>query len=368
MRLPQIGKIWTRPLWQCDVCSKIYHKSYKNQDISSEQYCSLSCKSHKTRNNIKKVCEYCEKPFFSINKKQKCCSIKCSSKLRTKLTTCSHCSKVCIKRKTKKFNFCSNECRIKYYAADPNICFICIICNKRTIKNKHSIKDALKKRILTCSRTCYLQTKGWKKTKYYKKRGIFRILSKGVLKKCKYCQKEMFVKFYKKRIFCNNKCKQSYRLYVDSILICYACGRNDVRVDNRKGLKIWYFNFAKIKFYNVNLEEIQAVCADCNMQLLNRYYYKIIQKSNSIQRPGRVYIEGQIYINGNWNGVQLPNLHPKIGVCNICRAIVGIDIKRTEMHHEKYDSSNPTKHTIEVCKSCHPKVQKEFAPHLWLFC
>jgi hypothetical protein len=47
--------------------------------------------------------------------------------------------------------------------------------------------------------------------------------------------------------------------------------------------------------------------------------------------------------------------NPRIGVCNLCRAVVGIDCKITHMHHEQYDPENPLKHTIELCVSCHKK-------------
>ena len=34
-------------------------------------------------------------------------------------------------------------------------------------------------------------------------------------------------------------------------------------------------------------------------------------------------------------------------------------LKRTSLHHEKYDDSDPLKHTIEVCNSCHGKDSME---------
>lgn len=49
----------------------------------------------------------------------------------------------------------------------------------------------------------------------------------------------------------------------------------------------------------------------------------------------------------------------KIGVCNLCRAVVGFDCQRTHMDHEKYDDSNPLAHTMEICPRCHEKKHRE---------
>jgi hypothetical protein len=42
--------------------------------------------------------------------------------------------------------------------------------------------------------------------------------------------------------------------------------------------------------------------------------------------------------------------NPRTGVCSLC----GIKTK-TSMHHLIYDETNPLKHTIEICNSCHMK-------------
>lgn len=47
----------------------------------------------------------------------------------------------------------------------------------------------------------------------------------------------------------------------------------------------------------------------------------------------------------------------RIGVCNLCRAVVKFDCKRTSLHHEKYDDNNMLNHTLEVCDSCHNKLR-----------
>ena len=44
----------------------------------------------------------------------------------------------------------------------------------------------------------------------------------------------------------------------------------------------------------------------------------------------------------------------RIGVCSFCeRSIEKGEIKQTQLHHTKYDLTNPLKHTIELCVRCH---------------
>ena len=44
----------------------------------------------------------------------------------------------------------------------------------------------------------------------------------------------------------------------------------------------------------------------------------------------------------------------KIGVCNFCRAVRGIDCNHTQWHHIKYDN-DISKNIIELCPKCHAK-------------
>lgn len=44
---------------------------------------------------------------------------------------------------------------------------------------------------------------------------------------------------------------------------------------------------------------------------------------------------------------------PRVGVCNWCRAVVGIDCDRTHLHHIQYDDANPLRYTIELYPLCH---------------
>lgn len=49
--------------------------------------------------------------------------------------------------------------------------------------------------------------------------------------------------------------------------------------------------------------------------------------------------------------------NPRNGTCSNCnRTVESGEIKRTAMHHEKYDELDPLAHTVEVCISCHTKI------------
>ena len=52
----------------------------------------------------------------------------------------------------------------------------------------------------------------------------------------------------------------------------------------------------------------------------------------------------------------LLKFNPRIGICSNCKKSVQKgEIKRTDIHHEKYDELNPLNYTIELCTSCHTK-------------
>lgn len=50
---------------------------------------------------------------------------------------------------------------------------------------------------------------------------------------------------------------------------------------------------------------------------------------------------------------------PRIGVCNLCRAVAGIDCELTSMHHINYHDNDPTKDTIELCNPCHTTIHNK---------
>jgi len=75
--------------------------------------------------------------------------------------------------------------------------------------------------------------------------------------------------------------------------------------------------------------------------------------------------------NISYKGVEIfLGYDPRIGVCNLCRAVRDFDCITTVMHHDLYDDSDPLTHTIELCVKCHykqhhiqrPTIQKEKCP------
>jgi len=48
--------------------------------------------------------------------------------------------------------------------------------------------------------------------------------------------------------------------------------------------------------------------------------------------------------------------NPRKGICSNCgRSVKKGEIKQTQLHHEKYDKSDPLANTVELCVRCHNK-------------
>lgn len=104
--------------------------------------------------------------------------------------------------------------------------------------------------------------------------------------------------------------------------ICYACG---------------VFRRHVIRNHPTNLN----ICGWCHV--------KVVTKSNlnRADKDPRVWYKGkQVRVASN----------PKIGVCNLCRAVVPFDTKRTHIHHEQHHEYDPIGHTLEICIVCHNMI------------
>ena len=90
--------------------------------------------------------------------------------------------------------------------------------------------------------------------------------------------------------------------------------------------------------------------------ILCNYCYNnlFLQKKKNIQRRKHGYNDRRFIICGK---TIILSKDPRIGVCNWCRAVINIDCKKTNLHHDQnqYDINDPLKHTIELCVSCHRK-------------
>ena len=47
---------------------------------------------------------------------------------------------------------------------------------------------------------------------------------------------------------------------------------------------------------------------------------------------------------------------PRIGVCNLCRAVAKIDCAYTHFHHDSYNYEDLSKNVIELCPKCHTSI------------
>ena len=109
--------------------------------------------------------------------------------------------------------------------------------------------------------------------------------------------------------------------------ICNNCNSNKSYV-NKHGNEEW-------RWYNNKI-----YCKKCaNKLFMNPKYHPLNSKNRFMFKDKEIWI----------------GFNPRTGICNWCRAVVGIDCKKTELHHELYDESNTLANTIELCTSCHKK-------------
>lgn len=115
---------------------------------------------------------------------------------------------------------------------------------------------------------------------------------------------------------------------------CFTCGSNETYIE-KNGKHHWYLNHDS---------EDNALCSKC----YSRYFDNPSKnkKWNPINRAKILTFKGRNLKLGS---------NPRIGVCNLCRAVRLFDCKRTAMHHDegRYDDNNPLRYTIESCPRCH---------------
>ena len=113
---------------------------------------------------------------------------------------------------------------------------------------------------------------------------------------------------------------------------CYFCGSNKTRFWNRKTRTK---GIVKIERWRYVDDEI--FCLNC--------YERIFKPETTKKRNSRrlTFEDKVLHVKEN----------PRIGVCNMCRAVFPFDCVKTDMHHEKYNKNNPLKDTLELCPNCH---------------
>lgn len=129
-----------------------------------------------------------------------------------------------------------------------------------------------------------------------------------------------------------------YRKRMDhGMRICYACGGSKTYI--YRGYENWFPNYDK---------DDNVLCGRCNGRynmnpMLRKKWNAIL---NPINHPRRMVFKGK--------RISLP-YNPRNGICSDCGGVKGVDFKRTNLHHEKYDESNPLANTVELCIRCHQR-------------
>jgi hypothetical protein len=116
--------------------------------------------------------------------------------------------------------------------------------------------------------------------------------------------------------------------YIGDKRFCHNCKNPDTFIE-KSGKEQWYN-------HNGNW-----YCNNCNNRLFKN------PKWNAINKPQLI----------NYKGTQFKvGFKPRKGICSKCGAKVGIDCKKTCLHHIKYHDDDILKDTIELCVACHRKT------------
>lgn len=126
--------------------------------------------------------------------------------------------------------------------------------------------------------------------------------------------------------------------------ICSQCGRNKTYVRTVK--------------YNTTRGELRYcksehwlhdglggwMCHNCRAKLIDNP--KESKESHHERNARRIKFKDKIIVLDE---------APRIGVCNVCRAVVPFDCKATHMNHHEYYESDPRKGALETCPACHKR-------------
>lgn len=82
--------------------------------------------------------------------------------------------------------------------------------------------------------------------------------------------------------------------------------------------------------------------------------YRINNKKNQCKYSMKYSLKKIRFKNKNIN----VGVNPRIGVCNLCRAVVPFDCNTTHIHHEEYDENKPLANTIELCPKHHALITR----------
>lgn len=185
-------------------------------------------------------------------------------------------------------------------------------------------------------------------------------MSNVILRKCRNCGLEAktlnelnLFKTHKGRP-CDheNLCKKCYNEYMRNweknppkpkpyLRKCRFCG---LEAKTKEDLKL----FAKSKRLPHGRDNICKNCYNRERRAEGKYYYKNPKPNILNTNNARIKFKGK---------TMLLDKNPRTNICQLCGRKYPDDLPtQTALHHTKYDTNDPLKHTIELCSSCHAKI------------
>jgi len=187
-----------------------------------------------------------------------------------------------------------------------------------------------------------------------------------ILRKCTNCGLEAFTK-NDLTLFVNGSNRNKY----GKINLCTLCSRELANTRYR------YKEFANVRnFFNMATSPLRK-CKFCGLEAWDeKELIRFASASGLRGTHGKYNICKQCYskkyvkkeyslnrINFKNKTINLDK-NPRINTCSNCGKSYPDELTtQTHLHHFKYDESNPTKYTIELCNSCHQAVHKTSKKH-----
>lgn len=137
---------------------------------------------------------------------------------------------------------------------------------------------------------------------------------------------------------------------------CVLCGSTTTYMQKHGKYEEWHY---------LDKDKSKLICARCHNRIERkahpekqreysaRYCAKYPERRKATLKKQVSFMGKRIRLKFN----------PRKGVCQECgRSVSKGEIKQTLIHHLKYDTTDPLKHTVELCLSCHFKKHWVSAP------
>jgi hypothetical protein len=118
--------------------------------------------------------------------------------------------------------------------------------------------------------------------------------------------------------------------------VCYGCGEDKTYV--------WKSKEGYTKYnWHLNRGTDLVLCHYCYVDIMQHEQHKERMSTRVSYRKDRIITHKVV----------------RIGVCNLCRAVLPFDCKKTDLNHYTYNDNNPLEGILETCVSCHSKYHRE---------